>query len=117
MDNGYEIKKDEAKKRVVITIDGFFDLGSVSAFQKDYEALKKQVNVSETELVLNGKELKAFPKEAESNLKELYSDYTKFKTIYIVKPNALVTKMQVERILKSANLQDKFNFIDSVADL
>ena len=114
---GYSIEKKDNKKKVIITFDGFTKPDMVEKFLKDYEKLKKSVSVQDTCLVLNGKTLKVFPQELEENLAQLYTDYTQFKKIYIVKPDQIVTKMQIERILKAANIKEKFEFINSVDDV
>lgn len=114
---GYSIERKDNEKKVIITFDGFTKPDMIEKFLKDYENLKKSISVQNTCLVLNGKTLKVFPQELEGNLVKLYTDYTQFKKIYIVKPDQIVTKMQLDRVLKSANIKEKFEFIDSVDDV
>ena len=116
-DSGYYIERKDAEKKVIVHFDGFTKPEMIGAFLKDYEVLKKSVDVKNIELYLNGKTLKAFPRELENNLKDLYTDYTSFKKIYIVKPDQIVTQMQIQRVLKSANIENHFEFIDSINDV
>jgi len=115
--SNYSIIKDDAKKNVRIDIDGFFGPNDVNQYLKDYEALKKSIDVKSTTLILNGKDLKAFPNEVEATLGELYKDYSTFKKVYITTPTQLVTKMQVQRVLRSNNLAEHFEFVANVEDI
>jgi len=106
----YSFTKDDSKKKVRVDLNGFFGLEDIEQFLKDYESLKKSIDVKNTTLILNGKDLKAFPREAEGNLAELYKDYSTFKKVYITTAQA-VTKMQVQRVLKTNNLESHFEFV------
>ena len=52
--------------------------------------------------MLDVSKLKVFPKDVEENLGELYKDYTDFKKIYVVTPEEVVTKMQMQRVQRIA---------------
>lgn len=116
-ESNYSIIKDNAKKSVRIDINGFFGPNDVTEYLKDYQSLKKSIDVKSTTLILNGKDLKAFPNEVEATLAELYKDYSTFKKVYITAPSQFVTKMQVQRVLKSNNLAEHFEFIENVEDI
>lgn len=114
---GYLIERKDAEKKVIIHFEGFVKPEMVENYLRAYEALKKSVDPKNTILLLNGKTLKPFPRELEGNLKNLYTDYTVFKKIYIVTPEQAVAKMQIQRVLKSANIENHFEFIESVNDV
>lgn len=111
----YEILKNG--NQVTIKFHGFLKEENLKGFLDEYEKLKKSVNVKDTDLILDGKELKVFPKESESELSELYKDYVCFKKIYVITSDDLISKMQLKRILNAAGLSDKFEFINSVNDI
>lgn len=113
----YSIKRDDSQKNVIIDINGFFGPDDINVFLKDYENLKKSIDFKNTTLILNGKDLKAFPREVEGNLAELYKDYSTFKKVYMTIPAQIVTKMQVQRVLKSNNLTAYFEFVEKVEDI
>ena len=117
LQTGYSIERKDSEKKVIIHFEGFTKPEMVESFSKDYTSLKKSVDVKNTVLVLDGKTLKAFPRELEDNLMKMYKDYTDFKKIYIMKPEQIVTKMQIQRVLKSANIENHFEFIDSINDV
>lgn len=105
---------DKKGDRVIISCKGFADKNNVSDFLRDYENLKKSVNVHETTLIVDGTDLKVFPKEVESDLAKLYADYAKFKKLYVIMSKDVVSKLQLQRVLKGANLMEKVKFINSV---
>ena len=59
LDSGYYIERKDSEKKVIVHFDGFTKPEMVEAFLKDYEILKKSVDVKNIELYLNGKTLKA----------------------------------------------------------
>lgn len=115
--NNQEYSIQSSNDKVIITFNGFLKPDNIPNFLKDYNALKSSVDLKNTILILNGKTLKAFPRELESNLAKLYTDYTAFKKIYIVNPDQIVTKMQIQRVLRTEHIESHFQFIDSVADV
>ncbi len=117
MEAGYQIEKKLSENKVIIHFAGFTKPEMVADFMRDYEELRKSINVSETELVLDGKTLKVFPVEFEKNLIKIYESYTNFKKVYLTNPNAILTKMQIKRVLKKAGIESKFQFIDDVNSL
>lgn len=111
----YSIQSDT--NNVTITFNGFLKADNIPHFLKDYDSLKSSIDVKNTTLILNGKTLKAFPKELEGNLAKLYEDYTVFKKIYIINPDQMVTKMQIQRVLRTAHIENHFQFVDSVTNI
>lgn len=114
---GYSIERKDWEKKVLIEFEGFAKSDMIESFMKDYESLKKSVDVQNTTLILIGGTLKALPREAEDNLITLYKDYTQFKKIYVVDPDQMVTKMQIKRVIKAANIESHFEFVNSIENI
>ena len=110
----YEIERKDSEKKVIMHFNGFMTTEAVAEFTIDYKKLIQEINTDQTTLVLDGKTLKAFPKEAEDNLMELYKSYTVFAKIYILNPENTITKMQVKRVLKNAGIENKFELFEMV---
>ncbi|MBD7912167.1 MULTISPECIES: hypothetical protein [Clostridium] len=114
---GYSIERKDGEKKVIISFEGFAKPEMIENFMKDYKSLKNSVDVKNTILILIGGTLKAFPRDAEDDLINIYKDYTDFKKIFVVNPEQIVTKMQIKRVLKAANIEDHFEFVDSINEI
>ena len=107
---------DEARKEVVLAFDGFFNGSGTPAFMRDYEGAKKRVNPSSSTLIIDAKNLKPFPPEVLDHAGAIYRDYTQFNKIYVIKPDNITAKMQMDRIFKKENVVDRFEVVKSVAE-
>lgn len=100
----------------VIAFNGFLPYEGMQKFLTGYNELKKSVNPSTADLVLDAAKLNTFPKELEDKLGDLYCDYVKtFKKVYIVTPSNVITKMQLQRVLRAKNIFEKITFVDSAS--
>lgn len=103
---------------LVVTVSGFFTPEEAQAYITDYEKTVKTLKPEETNLILDGKELKASTQEMLPMLEACMNMYVrdKFKKIFMVKFASAVTNSQVSRLGKSTGLMDNVVMVDSVED-
>ena len=110
----YKVTVDKVKKVLKLEFSGFFRKGEGEAFYGEYEDAKKQLNKSETTLLIDGKDLQTFtPDKKEANI-AFYKDYAGFKEVLIVAPESAVARIQLESYLKEAGVFEKFKFVNKL---
>lgn len=113
----YSMFKDEDKNRVIFQFDGFLPEYGFSDFLDEYANIKKSVKLSETTLVLEASKLRVFPNELEEQLGKLYRDYIDFKKIYVVTPESIVSRKQIERVFRANNIFPYYEFINGLNEI
>lgn len=113
----FEIKKEALKKRVIMKFEGFLVDEQSHEFLKRYDELKRQVDVKNTDLIIDAKGLKPFQAQALDMVSLLYKDYTNFKSIHVVSPDAVLTKSQMKRMFQMQNITDRFKFVNSIYEV
>jgi hypothetical protein len=111
---GYEMLKEGGK--VEFVFKGFLTVENLGEFVADYNEIKSSINVKNTILILDTKELKVFPKNLENDLGNFYVDYTNFKKVYVINGNNIPVKLQLERMWRKHNIIDSFTYIDDVSE-
>lgn len=113
----YIIFKDDEKNRVIIEFYGFLQKVSLSDFLNDYPTIKKSVKLSETILVLAASKLRVCPKDIEVYLGKLYRDYIDFKKVYVIAPENIVSRRQLERVFRIYGVAPYFEFINGLDEI
>lgn len=111
-------KFEKKGNSLVVTVSGFFTPEEAQAYIADYEKTLKTLKPEETNLILDGKELKASTQEMLPLLEACMNMYVrdKFKKIYMVKFASAVTNSQVARLGKATGLMNNVVMVESVED-
>lgn len=113
INGGYKICIAENKDFVYISFNGLLPPDGMQGFLDNYELMKSEVIVSETTLILDGKNLLVLPPSKDKQLFKLFIDYTNFKKIYIINP-PIMTKNQLIRIFRTNKILSSYEFVSDI---
>lgn len=107
-DQAYEIKKDVTKKEVTVVLKGAFDERLLPQFMNDFKTSIATITTGEYTLHLDAKEFPVQTPDAVSKLVEVTRFYNTlgFKEIVLHKKDSAISAMQINRVLREANLQN-----------
>lgn len=107
-DRAYEIKKDVMKKEITVVLNGAFDENLLPQFMNDFKTSIATITTSEYTLHLDATEFPVQTPDAVSKLVDVtkFYDTLGFKEIVLHKKESAISAMQINRVLREANLEN-----------
>ncbi|MDP4182998.1 MAG: hypothetical protein Q8942_18165 [Bacillota bacterium] len=101
----------------IITVSGFIKEDEANSFISEYNLYVKKINPSQTDLILDGKNLATSAQNMLPILEGCLKMYIKdnFRKIFLTKFESTITMMQIKK-LNASQFLDRIIMIDSVED-
>jgi len=96
----YKMELKTNAKILLINMDGFMTQEEIISFIEEFKNNLKDIISNQYSIVVDSRELKAFPQQLLGNMKEAMSliTITPFKKLYTIMPKSLITTMQIKRV-------------------
>jgi len=110
----YRFEINQAKKAVVVTVEGFFTEQEAISYLADYQSTVSKVTPATFSLILDGKKQAVVAQGLKENLQQAVDLYLSsgFKNVYVIPPESAIASSQFKRL----NGADKITFTDSAEE-
>ncbi|MDT3429146.1 hypothetical protein J2Z22_004746 [Paenibacillus forsythiae] len=113
----HEMWVDPKTKVFHIDLFGFYGVAEAEKFFSDYSKHATPLNKDEYSIVIDCQGLSTFKPDILPYLRDAYKAYAEFKSVSFINPANPVGQMQLKRVAREVNLQDKFKFVSNPGQL